>query len=373
MKDRMVTRKQFAAAIFAALLSPMMRVVPRTTTELAGKVSWLSAIPAFLVLLLLSGLMTVLRRQAGAGEGMADVIMRFFGPVFGRIMLILYGAWFLFYAGFILRSSGERLTATVYQKSGVDPFIIIMLVLCLIAALGTLRASARTAVILRSILLAALALVSIFALSNLSYKNLFPLHLSDAPAAVFGAWPILTVGGAAALFSFLSGYVEPTDRPTRWTLPPLALFTITAVVLCLESVGTFGARLTTQLSYPFFTMIRDVSLFRPSQRIEAIVIALWVFADFILCAMLLRCAHEAFRAVFCLPKPEDTSFFSMKNGRWLIWLEAAAAYACSHLVAASTDRYFLWSETLIPLIMNLYVFGGFAFIWLVGKIRKMLI
>lgn len=371
MKDRTVTRPQFAAAIFAALLSPLMRMLPRTSVETAGKGAWLSVVPAFLLLLVLTGLMNVLRRQTRPGEGMADVILRFFGPVFGRAMLALYGAWFLFYAGFILRSGAARLTATVYQHSGVDPFILVMLVLCLIASLGTLRATARCAVLLRAVLLIALALVSVFAVSNLSMKNLFPLTLSDAPSIVLGAWPIVTVGGVAALFSFLNAYIEPTERPTRWTLPPLAVFLAAAGLLCFVCVGTFGAGLTTRLSYPFFTMTRDVSLVQTSQRIEAVVIALWVFADFLLCTMLLRCANEALRTIFRLPKPEDaSSFFSFHRGRWLLWLEAPAVYACSHLVAASSSRFFLWSQTLVPLIMNSFVFGGFALIWLVGKLRK---
>lgn len=369
MKDREVTRPQFAAAIFAALLSPLFRVLPRTAAELAGRASWLCAAPAFLVLLLLTALMNSLRRQTRPGEGMAGLILRFFGPVFGRLLLTAFGLWFLFYAGFTLRNGAVRLTATVYQQSSTDPFIVILLMLCLIAALGTMRAAARTAVLLRAILLGALVFVSVFALSNLSMKNLFPLRLEDLPGVALGAFPILTVGGVAAFFSFLNAYVEPTESPTKWTLPPLIVFSLSSGLICFEAVGTFGAALTAKLSYPFFTMIRDVSLFGLNQRIEAVVIALWVFADFILCTMLLRCAHEAFRTILCLPKPEDTTFFSLRNGRWLIWLEAPAVYLCSHLISPSSERFLFWSQTLIPLITNIYVFGGFSLIWVVGKLR----
>lgn len=370
MKDTLVTRKQFAAAIFAALLSPLMRVLPRATVMIAGKGAWLSVIPAFGGLIALTALMNALRRRTRPGEGMANVILRVFGPIFGRLLLVLYGVWFLFYAGFILRSGAERLAATVYQQSELDPFIVVMLILCLIAALGTLRATARTAVLLRASLLAALALVSFFALSNVSYKNLLPLRLRDAPRIAVGSLPILTVGGVAALFSFLNGYVEPAERPTKWVAGPLAIFSAAACLLSFEAVGTFGAQLTAKLSYPFFTMIRDVSLFGVAQRIEALVIAVWVFADFILCVMLLRCAHEAIRTVFGLPKPEEQPIFSMKNGRWLIWLEALAAYFLNRLLAPSSFQFFVWSERLVPLIMNCFVFGGFGLVFLVGKLRR---
>jgi len=366
MRDRAVTRRQFDAVIFVSLLSPLLRVLPGAAVKLAGRAAWLCAVPAFPALLILAALINALRRQTRPGEGAADMILRFLGPLFGRLVLLIYAAWFLFYAGFILRSGAERLTAAVYQRSGTDPFILVMLALCLAASLGTLRASVRTAVLLRAILLAAFVLVCVFALSNLEAKNLFPLRLSQAPGVLRGSWPVLTVGGVAALFSFLNAYIETGERSV---LPPLFLFAGAAALICLETVGTFGAALTAQLSYPFFTMIRDVSLLHMNQRVEAVVIALWVFADFVLCTMLLRCAHEALRTVFSLPKPEGTPFFSLTGGRWLLWLEAPAVYACCRLIPASTDRFYLWSQTLVPLISDAFVFGGFPLVLLVGKLR----
>lgn len=370
MKNKPATRKQFAAAIFTALLSPMMRVLPRAAVTPAGAGAWLSVIPALPALLLLSALMTDLRRAAGTGEGMANTILRFLGPVFGRMLLLLYAAWFLFYAGFILRRGAERLTAAVYQQSGADPFILALLALCLLTALGAFRAAARTAVLLQSILFFALGLVCLFSLPNLSAKNLLPLSLSDAPGIACGALPVVTVGGVAALFSFLNAYVEPEDRPVRFIARPLALFSVVAALICFETVGTFGAALTERLSYPFFTMIRDLSLFHKARRIEAVVIALWVFADYILCTLLLRCAHEALRTILGLPKSDGLPAFAMGSGRWLYPLEAAAVFLAGHFLAPSSSWFSLLSERIVPLVMNCFVFGGFGLIWLVGKLRK---
>ena len=288
----------------------------------------------------------------------------------GRKVLALYAGWFLFSAGYTLRSGAARLTATVYQQSGDGPFLIVMAALSLVAALGTLRAAARTAVLLRAILLGVLGAVFLFSLPNLEMKNLFPLEMTDAPGIVLGAWPVLTVGGAAALFSFLNVYVEPTETPTKWTVPPLTLFSLCSCLLCAEAIGTFGVNVTTRLRFPFFTMVRDISLNGIAPRIEAVVIAMWVFADFILCAMLLRCAHEALRTVFGLPKSEDISFFSMKKGRFLLWLEAAAVFLLGKFAISTSGDFRLWSDRLVPLVMNCFVFGGFPLILLVGKLRK---
>ncbi len=370
MKSTAVTRKQFSAAIFAALLSPLLRVLPRQAVFLAGKAAWLGVVPAFFVLLALAALMDALRRRLRPGEGMANLILRVMGPVFGRLMLLLYAAWFLFYAGFILRSGAERLCATVYMQSGPLPFILVMLALCLLVSLGTFRAMTRTAVILRTILLLCLAVVFIFAISNISPENLFPLAWDEAPGIAASAWPVLTVGGVAALFSFLNGYVEPAEKPMKRLLPPLAAFCVVAALLCFETVGSFGQALVKRLRYPFFTMVRDVTIFDLSQRVEAVVIALWAFADFILCVMLLRCAHEALRTILGFPKSEELRLFCFRRGRWLFLLEGAAVFLCSRSFASSSFVFSVWSEKIVPFLSNCFVFGGFSLIWLAARLRR---
>lgn len=370
MKDTAVTRRQFAAVIFTAMLSPQLRVLPRAAVLIAGKGAWLSIFPAALVLFALSLLMDALRRRQLPGEGMATLILRVLGPTAGRLMLILYAAWFLLYAGFTLRAGAQRLTATVYLQSGPDPFVIIMLILCLPAVLGTLRATARMGVIVRFVLFAVLLFAAVFSAPNVSLENLFPLFPEDVPDIIRAAWPIIAVGGLAALFSFLNGYVEPLEKPRTWTLRHLALFSLVGLLLCLETVGTFGEVLTTRLSFPFFTMVRDISLFHVAQRVEAVVIVVWVFTEFMLCILLLRSAFEALRTVFGLPKSEILPTFDFHKGRWLYLVEAIAVFLCAHFIAPTAEALQLWSELLIPLLMIVFVFGGFPLLWIIGKLRK---
>lgn len=370
MNDTAVTRRQFAAVLFTAMLSPLLRVLPRAPVLIAGKAAWLCMFPAAVVLFLLSLLMNSLRRSLCDGEGMADLILRALGPTPGRILLSLYAIWFMLYAGFTLRAGAQRLIATVYLQSGPDIFVLVMLILCLPAALGTLRAAARMGVIIRFILLSVMLFAAIFAAPNITLENLFPLFTEDIPDILQGAWPITAVGGLTALFSFLNGYVEPLKKPVRWTLRHLILFLVMGVLLCFETVGLFGETLTTKLSFPFFTMVRDISLFNVAQRVEAVVIVVWVFAEYMLCILLLRSAFEALRAIFNLPKSEYLPTFDFRHGRWMIPAEALIVYLCAHWIAPSAEVLQVWSERLIPLLMILFVFGGFLIPWIVGKLRK---
>ncbi len=369
MNGKTLTQKQFAALIVTSLLSPLLRSLPRATVSTGEQGAWLSVVPAFFLLLAMLAFQGALLRQLRPGEGYAQLLLRWLGPVAGRAALLLYGAFFLFYTGFIFRSGSERLVAAIYPESPLLPFMLVMMGLCLLASLGTLRAVGRTAFLLRSCLLVALGLILIFAAPNLNWKNLTPIPWEKTDGIVLGALPIAAIGGLAGAFPFLMGYVEPVDRPVKRSIPTLLFLSALAGILSLEVIGTFGPGLTEKLSYPFFLMVRDISIFHITQRIEAVVVVLWMFADFILCASMLRCAYETIRTVFSLPDPEQEAVFSLKKGRWILWLEAIAVLVCSHILVRSTFQLEKLADHIIPLLGFCFMYIGLAVCWCIGWLR----
>ena len=362
--DELITRKQFAAAIFVSLLSPLLRLLPQTAVELAGRGAWLSVLPAAVPLLVLGAILASFRAHMRPGEGLGGLILRWLGPVFGRIVLVLYAAWFLFYGGFILRSGADRLAATIYPGSGPTAFIVVTVALCLLVALGDLRAAARTAVLMRGVLVGALAAVLALSIPNMDAGRLLPVGWRDAGSIALGALPLASVGAVAGGFAFLSGYVRPAED-RRWLTVPMLTLLLLGGAICAAVVSVFGPALTHTLTYPFFIMIRSISLGDLAPRIEALVIAAWVGADFLLCAFLLRCAHEALRPVFSLPAPEGRGLSDLRGGRYLIWLEAAAVLTCALALDISPWQMRLWSDRLVPLASDIMLYGGYGLLWLV--------
>ena len=369
MKEKHITQKQFAALIFTSLLSPLLRSVPRASVHTAGRGVWLSMLPAVFLLMILAAFLSVLIRQLRPGEGFADLFLRWLGPIAGRIVLLLYGIWFLVHAGFVLRSGAARLVAAIYPESPIFPFLIVMLALCLLAALGTMRAAGRTAFLLQSFLLAALGLILLSAAPNVSIKNLLPVPLDNVSGILLGALPFASMGALGATFPFLMRYVEPIDEPGRKAMPLVLGFGFIGLILCLEVVGTFGPALTQRLSFPFFLMVRDISVLRITQRIEAIVVVLWIFADFILCTSMLRCSYEIFRTVFCLSEPEEEPMFSLRKGRWLLWVEAGIVLASGYFISTSSFETAGLSDRIIPFVGASYIYIGMPLCWFVGFLR----
>ena len=71
---------------------------------------------------------------------------------------------------------------------------------------------------------------------------------------------------------------------------------VLVTLLSAFAIGILGAELTAKLNHPFFTMLRNVSLFHAVERFGALVIGLWVLPDFVLVSMLLTLAVNCLRA-----------------------------------------------------------------------------
>ena len=142
--------------------------------------------------------------------------------------------------------------------------------------------------------------------------------------------------------------------------------------LCAAVVGCFGAEITARLTLPFFTLVRNLVFFRTLERMEALVVALWLFPDFLLSGLALFCAQHCLRlALGAQPDYRKERLTQMQNKRWVIWLGGAAAIAAGLLMAPNGDWLTLWSERIVPVGQYLAA-GQIIIIYMVGKGKKRL-
>ena len=103
-------------------------------------------------------------------------------------------------------------------------------------------------------------------------------------------------------------------------------------------VGNFGAELTASLQRPFFYLVRNLVFFQDVERVEALVVALWVFPDFLLVSCSLFACARCLSAV--LKRPE----------RPLAALGGAAAALLGCFLGRSAGSYTALSERIVPLV-----------------------
>lgn len=368
-----ITAHQWMSLSTLFLLGPMLRLLPRAAVEAAGRASWLCALAALPLLLLYARFLSGFWEKRSVEEGIGEASLSILGPRPGRALLLLLALWLLFYAGFVLRCMADRLVVTVYPQSAPALFTLSMGAVCLVAALGSARGLARTAKLLLPPVLGILLLLLLVSLKGLDRHNLLPVTVFDVPGLTRAALPVLDVLGLGLFLPlFFLGFVEEKQRAllprySRWLLGECALLTL----LMLGVQGNFGAELVKTLSLPFFTLVRNLVFFRSLERIEALVVACWIFPDFLLASLCLFAGQYCVRlALGEKPRLDPASRLDLSHLRWLIPFCALAATLVGALLTPNMQSLRLLSERIVPGINLVLSFATVPALYLVQRWKE---
>ncbi len=320
-------------AVFVGMFSPLVRVLPRVCARSAGRAAWLAPLIAAPAAALYLALCCLLLRCDSGGEGLAESIKHTFGAVFGRLILAAFFAFQVFYAGYILRNSAERLISTTYPDSSVWMFAVPLAAVCAAAASGRLAVLTRSAEVFHMILIGTLLVITVFSLGGVKSENLLPVSVADAPGVLEASAFTADMMSIAAYSLFLAGETEPGRRDAL-SAALRQLFTgALACALIVITAGSLGAAVTARAQQPFFIAVRDMSILNVFERIEAAVMALWIIADFTLISLVLMISAELLRALLGL------------RGRRLLALPCSAGALTAALLAAP-NAFELWGVTV---------------------------
>jgi len=356
-----LSARQKRALTFLCLLSPAVRQLSELPTRAAGAASWLCPAAALLPALLYAALLGAAMRKRGPGEGLQELLVRAAGRVPGRAIAALSGIWCVFYGGFLLRTAADRLVSTVYEYGGDTFFIIILLAVALLAALGRVCALGRLAEAVVPVMLLVLAFVLLPAMTDVSFEYLTPVSTLDTGAVALGALPLFDLLTIQADFAFLDGYIAPEERETAGSLRWTALLILCMLLLQTATIGGLSADIARALPEPFFVMVRSVSVFSGVDGFESLVVAVWVVTDFLFLAALLTIASEILRGLF-------------GGGRRSVFVWPAAAGAVAVAAALSGDAFAVrrLSETVLPVVNAGLKLVVLPLALAVGKLRRKL-
>lgn len=366
MTGLQLTRRQYYALCTMVLLSPLLHLVPRKTTAEAGCGGWLCALAALVPLLLFAWMLEGILHRGRPGEGIGEITLRALGPVAGRVLLGVYALWFLLYSAFALRIGAERFIEAVFPLSRPWPFVVTILAMAVCGALGSTKALFRASEIFLPLLMLVLALVLVFAVPGLNVNNLLPVTARDLPGVARSGLTVFGIGAAVLFFGAFTGGRTPAapgrGRAAGWWCVRMCVL---VTLLSAFTIGILGAELTAKLTHPFFTMLRNVSLFHAVERFGALVIGLWVLPDFVLVSMLLTLAVNCLRAACS----RDGRLFAQKNPPALVLLCAAAAGAGALFLAQNAFETDALQASVVP-VVNIVLLGvGTVGMYLIGRAR----
>lgn len=300
MDKRAISLRQLLTLTFAALLSPAIRVLPGRTARIAGEGGWLAALAALPVLLGLCWVLFFLLR--GESTGLAQTALAVLGPVGGRAVVGGYLIWGVFLLAANARLVALRFLTVSYRNAPLPLFLAALLALTLWLVRKPVRVLARAGEVFYLALAIGLGLSLAMGAFQMDAGRILPLWAEDIPQIGIAALPVLGLLGYVVFAAFLGGSVERRPGGRRKAAMWAVGLCLTLTALQAVCMGNFGPKLSVRMNIPFFMMVKGIGIEGTFQRVESVILALWVLADLALLG-LLACACSEMAGVI-LPVKE---------------------------------------------------------------------
>lgn len=373
-KTQKISRYQMLCLGFLSVLSPLIRLLPRQLTLIAGDAAWISVILGIIPAIFPIVIAVKVLLRANPDDGYAELFNRALGKTTGRIVSLLFALWLIFYIAFSLCSAADRYVVTAYKQVSPNFFIIVVLLLSAVPLFGNLRSLARAAQFFFPLMILVMVMVFVFATHDVDFSYNAPIIGADY-SAVLSAVPFVTnILSLTVFFGFMEGSVADNAGLFRLALVWIALMIATVMLLCLFAVGIFGAELVSDLDYTFLIIVRSISIFGLFERLESLVLAFWVISDFIFLSSLMFIVFTALKRAFGFYGPDKAAdkLFDMKNGRFLLWTELIAVLAIALLLPKDASVFAVLSQKTVPIVTFVLTIFVVPIIFIVGLLRKKL-
>ena len=280
-QDR-VSLRQLLTLTFAALLSPAIRILPGRTAQIAGEGGWLAAVAALPVLLGLCWVLFDLLKGKGLGQTALEVL----GPAAGRVVVALYLLWGLFLLAANTRLVALRFLTVSYRNAPLPLFLAALLAVTFWLTIKPIGVLARAGEVFFLALAIGRGLSLAMGAFQMDPGRILPLWGEDLPAVGAAALPVLGLLGYVVFAAFLGDRVAPQPGGRKKAMKWAVGLCLTLTALQAVCLGNFGPGLSICMNTPFFMMVKGIGIAGTFQRVESVILALWVLADLALLGLL---------------------------------------------------------------------------------------
>ena len=276
-----ISPRQAAWLIIAFLMGSAILLIPSAVAATARQDAWLSMILAVLAGL---GIAAVYTSLSGRFPGqnfiqLSEIIMgRYVGKLAGLAMI-----WFALHLGsLVLRNFGDFLTITILQQT---PMVIINAVIILLSVQAVkmgLEGLSRVNDLLIPPMIFLLLMITLLAIPETEFTRLLPVTENGLKPVVAGA---LTATGfpfaETVLFTMIIPYVSPARGAKRAVLLGILIGGLFLAIIILRTILVLGPAATARFWYSALEAVKMIDIFNIIQRIESMVIIVWIGFGFI--------------------------------------------------------------------------------------------
>ncbi len=300
-----ISVRQLVIIFVMLTISPSIRIFPQLTTQIAGKAAWLSPVVGVIPMIFLILIVSSFYKKNGS-DNLGDIFCKVLGKIPGRIVCFIYLIWIIILTSLYIRYYAERILSSIMPHTSIVFLVSVMLIIEYYGLSGGLTPLARVNELIFIIYMVIFVLITILSLPQIKYENLMNVGYLDAWPVIKSSYATFTVWGYFIFVFFFSDEVNNKEKTKKYSIQGLICVFIIGVITLVLTVGALGAHIVPHIPLPFFIVVKNISILNSIDRMESILLALWVLSDFIIISFFVYISLSILKSIF---KFKDTKSF----------------------------------------------------------------
>ncbi|MDR3209208.1 MAG: GerAB/ArcD/ProY family transporter [Oscillospiraceae bacterium] len=294
-----ISSRQLAVMYIISVLSPATRLFPSVCARYGKTAGWVGVVVAALGTLALGAAFSAwFKKSAAYPTDLGGIIETAFGRIAGRVLLAVYFLWLLVLYLTYISYYAARLLSTIFTTADIRFFVVTMMFVCLIAAHGRLESLGRFAEFAVIIFVVAFIAFYLFLIPTFKLRNVWPVTYLDAVPILRASYPVVSILGYFSIFLFLGGQIADRAVFPKSAKRGILLLGVLTVLMTASCIGTLGYAVARRMPLPFFSATKLINILQSFDRLEALLLSIWVISDFVMLASLVFILANLLRKLF---------------------------------------------------------------------------
>ena len=279
-EEKQISLKQSFLLYIVLLGSLSITFISSSTVKTAGPAAWISSFVAFGLFIPNLLILQYIFRKYDT-ESFTDILKDIFGKILGTVISILFIIWFTHYISGYIYNYVLKITMSIFPGENRLVFAAVILLLAAYVLRSDILSIARMNEIFFIIIMLVYMTLNIMMIPSIKLNNLYPITYYDI-FPVFKSSLYITGMYCQVLVIFtFCDQIKGKKLIFKNGLKALILLTLLILLVIAIPLGVYGPNLISSMPMPYFSAVKQISIFQALERLEASVVALWILTDFI--------------------------------------------------------------------------------------------
>lgn len=356
--DEKINSWQATALLTISILPTAILFPLSTMASLAGRDAWLAFLLAGIYGLLLVVFIIYLN-SLYPGMNLIQLAEAVLGKILGKGVIIAYIFFFIILTAIVVREFSAFIVSSFMLATPLELFSIVMVAMAMYASYQGLEVISRVAEIVFIIVVLNLLFFVILGIPELELKALLPFIDSGMTPVFQASLYFFIWTGEIFFISIIYPHLNRPEHAWKVGLITIAVITFFMLAGAFVVESYFGFQFTSRMLFPLLTYVRNIGFVGFWDRIEALVILIWIAGIYIKVSFFMYASLIAIKELFGCSQYRS---FIIPVG-WLVFILSIIMF--ENTVEISTFLRDIWSY-FAPIYVLVFPLLLFA----VGILRK---